>query len=257
MTKAKKVLYNAAYAAGVIAIVFVVWAASAAAIGSRYVLPNIPDTFDALGDVITGAPFWRGLAGTLLRCVISYAVSLGIALVLFFLCTAYKRFGRLAEPIISALRSLPAVAVTLIFIISVGGRWTPVVLGVIVIMPIMYSAARARISTVPRELDELCEQFGTNKFQKFGALWFPQLAGALPDILSSAFSYNIKAVIGAEILAQTASSLGMLMTLEQASLQTARLIALVFATVMISVAAESVIKHTLGFALKKYSVSFG
>lgn len=250
--RVRKALYDILYVVIVIGVLLGVWAASAAAVDAEFVLPDIAKTCDAFGTVFKNPNFWRGLAGTFVRSVIGYAVSLGLFSGLFRLAVAFDGFARVIEPIISALRSLPAVAVTLILTLVVGANGTPIVLGVLVIMPIMYSAARARVSTVPKELREVARLCGANKSQTFKALWFPCVAGGLPETLSSAFSYNIKAVVGAEILAQTADSLGMLMKLSQQYLQTATLIALVIVAVVVAVIAETVLRIVLRIALKKY-----
>lgn len=251
--RVRKALYDILYVVIVIGVLLGVWAAAAAAVDTEFVLPNIAVTFDAFGTVFANPYFWRGLAGTLVRSVIGYAVSFGLFFGLFWLAVAFEWFARVIEPIISALRSLPAVAVTLILTLVVGANGTPIVLGVLVIMPIMYSAARARVSTVPKELKEVARLCGANKPQTFNALWFPCVAGGLPETLASAFSYNIKAVVGAEILAQTADSLGMLMKLSQQYLQTAMLIALVIVAVVVAVIAETVLRLMLRMALKKYT----
>lgn len=250
--RVRKALYDILYVVIVIGVLLGVWAAAAAAVDTEFVLPNIAVTCDAFRTVFQNPNFWRGLAGTLVRSVIGYAISLGLFLGLFWLAVSFDRFARVFEPIISALRSLPAVAVTLILTLVVGANGTPIVLGVLVIMPIMYSAARARVSTVPKELKEVARLCGANKPQTFKALWFPCVAGGLPETLASAFSYNIKAVVGAEILAQTADSLGMLMKLSQQYLQTAMLIALVIVAVVVAVIAETVLRIVLKIALKKY-----
>lgn len=249
---AKKITFNIIYAVSVIGAVLGVWSVAAAAIGSEFVLPSVAQTFAALKGVLAMNVFWNGLAGTLTRSAIGFFISLALFFVLFFLSTAFEPFKRIVEPIISALRAMPAVAVTLVLALAVGGFGTPIVLGVLVIMPIMYSSARARTSTVPCELKEICVLLGASKLQTFKALWFPCLAGSLPESLGSAFSYNIKAVIGAEVLAQTAKSLGMLMKTAQAYFETAMLIAFVFAAVVVAVLFEVAIKLVLKLALRKY-----
>ncbi|WP_251182448.1 ABC transporter permease [Anaerocaecibacter muris] len=251
--RAKRWAFNALYVAAVVAVALGVWAIAAAAVGSEFVLPEISTTLSALRVALKSADFWSGLFGTVLRSVIGYFISLGLFFIAFFLSTAFYSFARIVEPIISALRSLPAVAVTLILTLAVGAHGTPVVLGVLVIFPILYSSAKARTATVPAELVEVCRICGAGKIKTFTSLWLPCLAGALPESLATAFSYNIKAVIGAEILAQTAESLGMLMKLAQIYLEPALLIAYVIAAVAVAVLCECVIRGALKIVLRKYS----
>lgn len=248
----KRISVDAAYIVAVVGITLAVWAISAAAVDSEFVLPSIGATFASFGDVLRYGAFWSGLSGTLSRCLIGFVVSFALFVVAFMLSVASPHFARMIDPVVSALRSLPAVAVTLILVLAVGGYGAPVVLGVLVIMPIMYSSARARVATMPKELSELCLLWGASNRQKLNALWFPCLASGLPEILSTAFSYNIKAVVGAEILAQTSGSLGMLMKIAQSNLQTAMLVAYVVAAVVVSVIAEAVIRLGLRAALKRF-----
>lgn len=250
--QAKSALLSAAYIAAAVAIIVCAWSVGAAIVGSEFVLPSIPRTFAAFGEVFNNLRFYSAVCGTLLRCVIGFIISLALFFVTLYFSTAFNGFKRVIEPIISALRSLPAVAVTLVLAITVGGYGAPIVLGVLVIYPIMYSAAKARLAAVPRELEEVCAICGAGRWGTFTNLYLPFLAGGMPEITASAFSYNIKTVIGAEILAQTAASLGMMMRLAQSYLQTAMLIAFVLIAVTLSVLIEAALRVTLRCALAKF-----
>lgn len=253
MKRARKTLIiNLLYTVVAVALIMAAWWAAAAAADSEFVVPEIGATFAAFKNVFENPEFWHGLIGTLLRSVVGFAVSLGLFFVTFFLATAFNGFKRVAEPIIGAMRSLPAVAVTLILMLAVGGNVTPVILGVLVIYPIMYSSAISRTATLPKELKEICILCGGGRLTTFKSVYLPCLAGGLPESLATTFSYNIKAVIGAEILAQTVNSLGMLMKLSQVYLQPAMLMAFVIAAVVVSVVAEAVIRLVLTFALRRF-----
>lgn len=251
--RAHKRLVDALYIIALLVVTFAVWAIAAAAINDSFVLPSVKETFVALGETLKLKAFWAGLGGTLLRSLIGYVISIALFFALFCLSTAFNGFRRFIDPLIAALRTLPTVAVALILALVVGGYVAPVVLAVLVIMPILYSTARARVATVPNELLEVCKICGASKTQVLKFVWLPSLAAALPEAFSSAFSYNIKAVIGAEILVQAASSLGMLMNLAKVYLMTASLIAMTFFAVVLSVIFEFVLRVALSALLRKYS----
>lgn len=249
---AKTIVFNALYAAVAIALVLTVWAAGAAIVGSEFVLPDIPTAFAAFKDILSLRSFWIGLSYTLLRSAVGFCISIALFAVLFYLSTAFTGARRVIEPIISAMRTLPTIAVALILAIWAGGNGAPVILSVFVIMPIMYSAVRARVAAVPKELTEVCRICGAGRYATFKALWFPYAASALPETLSGAFSYNIKAVLGAEILISTANSLGMLMQVARMYYETAMLIAMTLAAVVVSVVSEAILRAVLGIALRRY-----
>lgn len=254
MKRAKKTLIiNLLYIVVAVALILLAWWAAAAAADSEFVVPEIGATFVAFKKVFQNPEFWNGLIGTLLRSVIGFGISVALFFVTFFLSTAFVAFKRVAEPIIGVMRSLPAVAVTLILMLAVGGNATPVILGILVIYPIMYSSAVARTATLPQELKEICILCGGGRLTMFKSVYLPCLAGGLPESLATTFSYNIKAVIGAEILAQTVSSLGMLMKLSQVYLQPSMLMAFVIAAVVVSVVAEAVIRFVLKIALRRFA----
>ncbi len=250
--RVKKHLIDALYVVALVAVIFAAWAICAAAVDDSFVLPSVAETFSALGETLALRAFWTGLGGTVLRCVISYAISVALFFALFCLSAAFDGFRRFIDPLISALRTMPTVAVALILALVVGGYVAPVVLAVLVIMPILYSSARARVATVPTELTEVCRICGANRRQTLCSVYLPTAAAGLPDALSSAFSYNVKAVIGAEILVQAAGSLGMLMNLAKVYLMTASLIAMTFFAVVLAVASELALRALLNFALAKY-----
>ena len=252
MQSKRAVVFSLLYIAVAVALIFCVWWAMSAAVNSQFVVPSIGATFGAFGEVFANENFWFGLLGTLTRSIIGFVISVALFFTTFFLSTAFNGFKRVVEPIIGAMRSLPAVAVTLILMLAVGGNITPVVLGVLVIYPIMYSSAVARTATLPKELKEICVLCGGGRLTMFRSVYLPCLAGGLPESLATTFSYNIKAVIGAEILAQTVDSLGMLMKLSQVYFQPAMLVAFVIIAVFISVVLEAVIRVVLKFALRKY-----
>ncbi|MCH5155674.1 MAG: ABC transporter permease subunit [Clostridiales bacterium] len=249
----KTVIFNILYVAAAVALILGAWWATSAAVDSEFLVPSIGATFSAFKKVFNNPAFWNGLIGTLLRSTVGFIISAALFFVTFFMSTAFDGFRKVFDPIIGVMRSLPAVAVTLIFILAVGGNVTPVALGVLVIYPIMYSAATARTATLPTELKEICVLCGGGRITMFRAVYLPCLAGGLPESLATAFSYNIKAVVGAEILAQTADSLGMLMQLSRVYLQPAMLVAFVIIAVVVSVVLEAVIRFVLRIALRKYA----
>ncbi len=254
MSAKRKIAYNVLYAIILVAIVFAAWAIAAAAIDSEFVLPGIADTFAELGRVLTLKTFWTALSGTLLRSLIGYSISLALFFALFFFATAFTSVRKITQPLISAMRTLPTMAVALILAVWAGVYAAPIVLGVIVILPQLYSSATAHNASVPTELVEVNRLCGATKTQNFFSLYLPYAASAFPESLASAFSFNIKIVIAAEILMQTANSLGMLMRLSEIYLQTASLIAMTFAAVVVSVACEFAIRSVLKLALRKYAL---
>lgn len=250
--KLRKAAVNALYVLTVVALIFAVWSIAAAAAGSEFIMPTVPDTFRALGQTLALASFWLALGQTLLRCLISFVVSVGLFFVLFFLASAFRPAARIISPIVSVLRTLPTMAVSLVLAIWTGAKVAPIVLGVLVIMPVLYSSAAARANAVPKELREIAELCGAGRTQTFFCVTLPYAAGGFSESLPSALSFDVKIVIAAEILMQTAGSIGILMYKAQVYYMTATLLSLVAAAVVVSVALEYATRAILRVALSRF-----
>lgn len=248
----KKIIENLLYIVVVIAVVIVVWMVAAAVIDSPLILPNLKETGAELVRLLALPEFYRAFLHTLSRATLGFAVSVAIAFFAFFISSLSERAKKLITPFVSILRTLPTMAVSLILLIWVGAKFAPSVLGLLVIAPTIYSSLVARTATVPKELIEVARLNGAKKSKVFAVVIMPTAAAALPETLSSAFSLNIKIVIAAEILMQTAKSLGMLMAQAQAYYMTATLIALVVIAVVVAVLVEIVLNGVLSVLLKRY-----
>ena len=251
-SKVRKTAVNALYAVIVVGLIFAVWSIAAAVADSEFIMPTVPDTFRALGETLALPSFWRALGATLLRCALSFAVSVALFFALFFLSSAFDAAARIVRPIVSVLRTLPTMAVSLVLAIWTGAKVAPIVLGVLVIMPVLYSSAAARAGTVPKELREIARLCGASRAQRFFNVTLPYAAGGFSESLPSALSFTVKIVIAAEILMQTAGSIGILMYKAQVYYMTATLLALVAAAVIVSVALEYIARAVLVVTLSRF-----
>ncbi len=247
-----KIAENVLYAAIAVALVLGVWAVAATAAGSELVLPSVPAAFDALFKLLGSGAFWKAIGGTLLRAAISYAIAAALFFLLFFICSCSKAAAHIVEPLISALRTLPTMAVALLLAIWSNGYVAPVILGASVVMPQLYSAARTRNAQVPSDLEDVLKVYGAGRVRSFTSLYLPHAATGFAESFSAALSFDIKIVIAAEILVQTAGSLGMMMKLSQINFEAAALIAMILCAVVISVALEYAVRAILKRALSKY-----
>lgn len=252
MSAAKKIAINIGYVAIAVGIVLIIWEIAAAIVGTELILPDIGETFAALFDLLGKKTFWVSLGGTLARSLIAFSASLLLFFLLFYVCSCFNGARRVIEPLVSALRTLPTMAVALLLAIWAGGYVAPIILGVFVVLPQLYSAVTARNATLSRELTEVCRICGASRTQAYLSVSLPTAAAAFPECLPSSLSFGIKVVVAAEILMQTADSLGMLMKLAQVYYETASLIAMTVAAVVVSVVLEYALRLVLKKLLKRF-----
>lgn len=231
------------------AIVFLiaVWFVAYLAVGNELLIPDFKDSVQEVGKLLISAWFWKGWALTLLRVLLAFAVSFAAAL--FFAVIAYLRpgVGAFLAPIVSALRSLPVLAILLIFLSFLSAGVAPVAVAFLSLFPMLYTGILAALSGIDRHLIEASRVCGAAWYTKVWRVYLPLSAPYVLREAGGALSFALKLVVSAEVLAQTARSLGGMM-------QTAKVygeIPQLFALVSVSFVAGLVLELVMNvFALQ-------
>lgn len=232
---------------GVLAFALAIWQISAWAFGAQ-ITPVL--TFGAMADVLKAKVFWSSLGATLLRALISFCISFLLALILSILAAWNDIVGRIFAPIITALRSVPTMAIVLIFILTVKANTTTVLVGLLVLFPTFYAALLPAAKGVNRDLIEISLVSGASRLQRVRYVYLPSMAPAIVENGISGLSLAIKLIVSAEVLAQTAKSIGMMMQSARSYLELERLLALTILVVVVCIIIDSVGKAAL-FAFRE------
>ena len=86
--KTRDKVLNIALPLTTVAVIVVLWAIAAKAVGSEYILPTPTETLTALFALFKSAEFYRAFFGTLLRSIIAFAISFLLAFTAAF--SAYR-----------------------------------------------------------------------------------------------------------------------------------------------------------------------
>ena len=111
----------------------------------------------------------------------------------------------------SALRSLPVMAVLLILLSFLGAADAPVAVAFLSLFPMLYAGILAGLSSVNRRLVDASRVEGTRLFRRVTAIYLPLSAPYVLKEAGAALSFSVKLIVSAEILANTAKSLGGMM----------------------------------------------
>lgn len=207
----KLLLKNVWQALAAIVFLVVVWFVAYFIVRNELIIPNFFDGFKAGGKLLVSATFWRGLGMTMTRVLIAFVISFVFALVFAVISYMYPWFGGFLAPIVSALRSLPVLAVLLILLSFLGAGDAPIAVAFLSLFPMLYTGILAALLGIDKQLLEISRVYGANFWGKVGRVYLPL---TLPYILresGGAISFAIKLVVSAEVLANTARSLGGMM----------------------------------------------
>lgn len=221
-------------------VLFIVlfWTVAAAAVNSRFILPSIPQTFSAFGELLTYGDFYISLLNTLLRTFIAFTASFLIAFSFAFLVNKHKRAKYSVEPLIAICRALPTVAVVLILLFWTNSKVAPVIVSMLVVLPTAYTNCVAAFGAVDKDALNMCRLFNVPKSSVFNKVIVPQMTPQVLYAVGAGFSLNLKLMVAAEVLAATGESLGNKLNYYNFNLMTAEMLAVVVVTVIIGLTVE-------------------
>ena len=230
----------------------ILWQIGAVVAGSKFILPEPIDAFKATGVVLTRPSFWTAFGGTLSRTLISYLVSLVLAITLAVLAYRFKILQNLLSPLVSVVRALPTMAVVLLLVIWFGAKTAPVIISLLVVMPTLYATILSCLQGVDKDLIEMCNLYKVRTRDKILRLYIPSVVKSSAMPISSALSLNLKLMVAGEVLAVTARSLGAMMQMASLYYATDELMALTLITVITALLLEFVLhKLILLFTRRK------
>ncbi len=208
-TDAKKL--NIVFTAVAVAAVLLAWLSAYAGVGDETVVPSPWETLVRTGKLLGEAAFWRAFGGTLLRTFVSFAFSLLLGAGLALLASVHPYVRAFFTPIVSVLRTVPTMAITLILILWTNYAVAPVLVSLLVLLPLFYASALAAIDEVREEYGVLATNFRVGAAKQVFCMYLPLSAPPVLAQSGSVFSMGLKITVSGEVLAQTARSLGGMM----------------------------------------------
>lgn len=223
-----------------VAAILILWTLAAAAVDSEYVLPTVGETLSAAVKMFADKTFYVAMGGTLIRVAIAFLLSFSIALTIAFASYKSEVCGAVFAPLIKIMRALPTVAVVLLLLFWTNSRVAPVIVTMLVVIPTLFTDLSNAFNGIDRDLTEMCKAFSVPSRERFLEVEFPQV---LPSLLNSAgagLSLNLKLMVAAEVLAQTARSAGYLLNTAKVYFEISEMLALVAVIIVAGVIVEYV-----------------
>ena len=221
-----------------IACIFCFWSIASAVIGSEYILPSVNQTLSALVKLFYSGEFYLSVAMTFLRSIIAFLISFIVAFLLARIRCKIELASKVIEPVIGVIRALPTIAVILLLMFWTNSRVAPIIVTVLVVLPTSYTNLVTAFNSVDKTTVEAGAVDGANVKQLFAFVEFPQIEPAFYKSIGSGISLNFKLMVAAEVLAQTANSLGYLLNTSKVYFEIPQMMALVIVAVMIGVVVE-------------------
>ena len=218
--------------------IFLIWEVASAVIGSEYILPSLGQTLTSLLNLFKQAEFYKSLGFTLLRSLISFILSFVLGFIFAFLSSKSKVVRGIVNPLMSIVRALPTIAIILLLLFWTNSKIAPIIVTMLVVLPTSYTHLYSAFDSVDKTAVEAGRVDGANEKQVFSFLVFPQIAPAFYSAIGSGISLNFKLMVAAEVLAQTANSIGYMLNTSKVYFEISQMMALVLVSVAVGVIVE-------------------
>ena len=189
-------------------VIFALWFLLYLIVANSYLIPSPTAVIKASFLNLTSLEFYHHLSTTVLRVLFALILSFALGVCLAILSHLFFGFENVMLPIVSIIRSLPILAVLLIILVFTARTVAPIIVCVLSVFPIVYSQTLNYLKSVDCKQKEMLALYKVPlKTQIFSVY----LKGYLPLFIketTTLFSFSLKLVVSAEILANVFKSIG-------------------------------------------------
>ena len=228
----KKLLFNLIQAVVLFAVAIAIWYVAAAIVKSELILPQPHEVLVITFRLLCSGSIYLALLYTLLRAVVAFVVSLGVAILACLLVGCYARGKFVVNAIVTFLRALPTIAVILITLILFNSFITPIIVAFLVVFPVIFGVLDRTLTHNGKLLD-LCKVYHVKSAKKVKLVLFPLIREELPSIIKENLPLCIKIVVAGEVLALPLLGIGRQMYVAKVNLDTANVVALTILTLIV------------------------
>ena len=182
-----------------LAFLVFVWGVAFLAVKDAYVLPSPWETVKQAVKLLGKGYFYAAFFATLGRAVLGFAIACVLGVGLAVLAYVLPTLEKLLRGVVAMLRSLPTMAVLLLVLLGVSYAFAPVIIGVLTLFPLMYTATYSSLCGVDRKLLEMSEIYRVPLKKRVMNLYLPT---AFPKIVAegvAALSFSLKLTVSAEV----------------------------------------------------------
>lgn len=179
------------------------------------ILPSILLIFTELRRIMVSSSFFNIVWTTLMRTMITFCCVFMLSLVLGVLSGYIKIIRMLLLPIVTFLRTIPTISITIILLIWFGRELGPIIIMAFVIFPLLYELVGGSMNQVDPDLIDVCLLFGATRLETFKALYYPQLLKTLSSGVQATIGLSFKVMVMAEVMAQSQIGIGQQLNYEK------------------------------------------
>lgn len=202
-------------------ILILIYECFSSSVGKPLILPSWQSILTEIFVIIKSSMFIEIVSTTVTRTVVTFIGIMVLALVMGIIAGYYRVIQAILNPIVMLLRTIPTVSLIIILLIWFGRELGPTMIVALVIFPIVYELVVGAIRNVDGDLKDVCLLFGCTVWEKFFALYYPNLIYSLSSGMQATLGLAFKVMVMAEVMAQSRIGIGQALNYEKTYLNMA------------------------------------
>ena len=228
-----------------ILILLSIWQIAAEIIDHRFLLPDIPETLSALGNLLSTKEFYKATFLTLIRVFLGFIIGILSGTALAVIAYKIKYFHTLISPLVSIIKATPIASIIIILYIMLTGNTLTVLIGILMVFPIVWQNVLDAFNTMPKDLTEICYAYEIPFKKRFKILYFPTLLKYFIPAAITSSGLAWKATVSAEIIAYTTNSIGQYINDAKSNFDSPTVFAWTIVVIAFSILFEAMTKYLL------------
>lgn len=208
----------------------------------KYVFPSPAATFGRLFELMLTKEFYLHAGNSLLSIIKGFIGGAAIGTALGILSALIKGVDILFSPVNTVIRATPVASFIILAFIWMDNEDIPVLISVLMITPIVWSALKTAILNVDPRLKEMALTYKIPLSRRITDLYLPSVLPAYLTSLLTAMGLGWKAGIAAEVLCGSLNTLGNDLSEAKRYLEVTDQFAVTAAIIILSVAMELIFR---------------
>lgn len=229
--------------AGVLLLYLLLWTIAARVVDVPLLLPAPAAVMTRLLSLLPQRTFWLTLGGTLLRTLEAYVLGVALAVLLAALCCRFRAADLLLSPLLSAVRATPVTSFIVLALVWLSSARVPVLTGLLMTLPVVYSAVVQAVRAVDGRLLEMARVHGFGPGRTLRHIIVPSVLPAFVESCLAAIGLCWKAVVAAEVIGVPRLAVGSRLYEAKIYLETDSLLAWTLTIVLLSVLLEALLRR--------------
>lgn len=184
------------------------WVAAAALIGRDVVLPMPHKVLFRLAELARTADFWTACLRSLGGVFLGFAIGVTAGTLAAVASHRFSAVSTLLTPALATVKATPVASFIILLLFLVDRNAVPPVAASLMVIPVVFSHVKNALSSLPKDLGEVCEVYHFSRKKKLRYFYFPHVMPHVRAACRSAIGLSWKAGIAAEVICTPRGTIG-------------------------------------------------